>query len=52
VRNSLHLPAPSTVARLLLRGIRVNRTDLDGSVQAVCGPDGDLAISTSWGHFN
>ena len=50
--NSFHLPAPSTVARLLGRGIRVYRTDLDGSVQAVCAPDGGLTISTPWGHFN
>ena len=50
--NSFHLPAPSTVARLQRRGIRVYRTDLDGSVQAGWGPDGVLTISTPWGHFN
>lgn len=50
--NSFRLPAPSTVARLQRRGIRVYRTDLDGTVQAVCRPDGSLAISTPWGHFN
>jgi competence protein ComEC len=46
--NSFHLPAPSTVARLQARGIRVYRTDLDGTVQAVCGLDGALAVSTPW----
>ena len=50
--NSFHLPAPSTVARLQHRGIRVYRTDLEGSVRVVCAPDGALAISTPWGHFN
>jgi competence protein ComEC len=50
--NSFHLPAPLTVTRLQRRGIRVYRTDQDGSVQADCGPDGALVISTPWGHFN
>lgn len=50
--NSFHLPAPSTLAHLQQRGIRVYRTDLDGSVQAVCKPDGTLLMSTPWGHFN
>ncbi|HBG05657.1 MAG: DNA internalization-related competence protein ComEC/Rec2 [Geobacteraceae bacterium GWC2_58_44] len=51
-QNPFRLPAPSTVARLQKRGIRVYRTDLDGSVQAVCRPDGTLVLSTPWGHFN
>ena len=50
--NSFHLPAPSTVVHLQHRGIRVYRTDLDGSVQAVCQPDGTWLMSTPWGHFN
>jgi competence protein ComEC len=50
--NSFHLPAPSTVAHLQERGIRVYRTDLDGSVQAVCTPEGTLLMTTPWGHFN
>jgi competence protein ComEC len=50
--NSFHLPAPSTVEHLQHRGIRVYRTDLDGSVQAVCKPDGTLFMRTPWGHFN
>lgn len=49
--NSFHLPAPSTVKRLQARGIRVYRTDLDGSVQAVVAPDGALAVTTPWGAF-
>jgi competence protein ComEC len=49
--NNFHLPAPSTLARLQRHGIRVYRTDLDGSVQAICGPDGSLEISTPWGAF-
>lgn len=51
-RNPFHLPAPSTLARLQKRGIRVYRTDLDGSVQAVCKADGGFTVSTPWGHFN
>ena len=50
--NTFHLPAASTMARLRGRGIRIYRTDLDGTVQAVFGTDGALAISTPWGHFN
>lgn len=50
--NSFHLPAPSTLERLQRKGIRVYRTDLEGTVQAVCGADGTLRISTPWGHFN
>jgi competence protein ComEC len=49
--NSFHLPAPSTVARLQCRGIRVYRTDLEGTVQAVCGADGALILTTPWGAF-
>ena len=50
-RNSFHLPAASTMARLETRGIRVHRTDLEGTVQAVLGADGTLAVSAPWGHF-
>ena len=49
--NSFHLPAPSTVARLQKRGIRVYRTDLDGTVEAVCSPEGNCTLSTPWGAF-
>ncbi|HJV35430.1 ComEC/Rec2 family competence protein, partial [Geomonas sp.] len=50
--NPFHLPAPSTLARLRKHGVRVYRTDLDGTVEAVCDRDGSLLISTPWGHFN
>ena len=50
--NSFHLPAPSTVARLQKRAIRVYRTDLDGSVEVALGTDGAVTVSTPWGHFN
>jgi competence protein ComEC len=51
-QNPFHLPAPSTLSRLRTHGMRVYRTDLDGTVEAVCGGDGSLRISTPWGHFN
>jgi competence protein ComEC len=50
--NPFHLPAPSTVTRLQRRGARVYRTDLEGSVEAVCAADGALQVSAPWGHFN
>lgn len=50
--NTFHLPAPSTVTRLQRRGVRVYRTDLEGSVQADLAPDGALQVTTPWGHFN
>jgi len=50
--NSFHLPAASTMARLQKHGIRVYRTDLDGTVQAVLRAGGALAVSLPWGHFN
>ena len=49
--NSFHLPAASTISRLQKRGIRVYRTDLDGTVQAVLDSSGTLAVSTPWGAF-
>ena len=50
--NNFHLPAPATLERLQRHGIRVYRTDLDGSVAVTCGFDGTLQVSTPWGHFN
>lgn len=50
--NTFHLPAPSTVARLEKRGIRVYRTDRDGTVRAEWGAGGKPAMTTPWGHFN
>jgi competence protein ComEC len=50
-RNPFHLPAPSTLARLQSLGIRVYRTDLDGTVDALCDPDGTVRVSTRFGAF-
>lgn len=50
--NSFHLPAISTLSRLQRQGARVYRTDLEGTVEAVCEADGTVFISTRWGHFN
>ena len=50
-QNPFHLPAPSTLVRLQKHGIAVYRTDRDGSVQAVCWPNGALKLSTPWGAF-
>lgn len=50
-QNPFRLPAPSTLARLQKHGIAVYRTDRDGSVQAVCWPNGALKLSTPWGAF-
>ncbi|HJV64180.1 MAG TPA: DNA internalization-related competence protein ComEC/Rec2 [Geomonas sp.] len=50
--NPFHLPAPSTLQRLQRHGIPVYRTDLDGTVEAICGADGTVVLSTPWGHFN
>lgn len=51
-RNNFHLPAVSTLFQLQRLGARVYRTDLEGTVEAVCGTDGTVFISTRWGHFN
>lgn len=50
--NSFRLPAASTLARLQRHGITVYRTDLEGTVQALLGADGSLAVTAPWGHFN
>jgi len=50
--NNFHLPAPSTLGRLQHRGTAVYRTDLDGSIQAICQTDGTVIIGAPWGHFN
>ncbi|GFO70552.1 DNA internalization-related competence protein ComEC/Rec2 [Geomonas limicola] len=50
--NNFHLPAPSTLWRLQHRGTRVYRTDLEGSIQAICQTDGTVIIGAPWGHFN
>lgn len=51
-KNPFHLPAGATLMRLQRHGIRVYRTDLDGTVKVVCGAEGDVTVSTPWGHFN
>jgi competence protein ComEC len=51
-RNPFRLPAPSTLMRLQSHGIRVYRTDLEGTVDAVCTPGGVISVTTPWGHFN
>lgn len=43
-RNSFHLPAPETVAALERRRIMVYRTDLDGTIQLLCGGSGDNVV--------
>jgi competence protein ComEC len=50
--NPFHLPAPVIVQRVQRRGIRLYRTDQDGTVEAVCRSDGAVTLSTPWGYFN
>ena len=52
-RNSFHLPAPDTLAALERRRIAVYRTDLDGTIQVLCGSGGkNIVIDTLSGHFH
>ncbi|MBU5636625.1 DNA internalization-related competence protein ComEC/Rec2 [Geomonas sp. Red69] len=51
-RNAFHLPAPATLYRLQRHGVRICRTDLEGTVEADCKADGVVILSTPWGHFN
>jgi competence protein ComEC len=50
-RNPFRLPAPETLARLQSLGIRVYRTDLEGTVEAICPPGGAVRVSTPFGAF-
>jgi competence protein ComEC len=50
-RNPFRLPAPDTVARLQAHGIRVYRTDLEGTVEAHCTPGGVVTVGTPFGAF-
>lgn len=50
--NNFHLPAQSTLWRLKRQGTRVYRTDLEGSIRAICRADGTVIIEAPWGHFN
>ncbi|HBA86912.1 MAG TPA: DNA internalization-related competence protein ComEC/Rec2 [Geobacter sp.] len=49
--NSFRLPSRPTLERLQRKGIPVYRTDLEGTVQAVCGAGGTLEVTTPWGAF-
>ena len=50
--NSFHLPAQETLARMQMLGIRLYRTDLDGTVQAVCDGARENAVTIrTTGHF-
>jgi competence protein ComEC len=50
--NSFHLPARETLDKLRILGIRLYRTDLDGTVQAVYDSRGGNAVTIrTTGHF-
>jgi competence protein ComEC len=52
-RNSYHLPAAETIDRFRRLGIRLYRTDLDGTVEALSerGPGSAVIMQTAW-HFH
>lgn len=51
--NSFHLPAPETIANLVRNGITVFRTDLDGTIEMECEPQGEgFGIAATAGHFD
>lgn len=50
--NPFHLPAETIVRRVQKRGIRLYRTDQEGTVEAVLTREGSLTLSTPWGYFN
>jgi competence protein ComEC len=50
--NSFHLPAQETIDKLHNLGIRLYRTDLDGTVQATCDDRGrNIVTIRTTGHF-
>jgi competence protein ComEC len=50
--NSFHLPSQETVEKLQSLGIRLYRTDLDGTVQAICDEAHENAVMIrTMGHF-
>jgi len=50
--NSFHLPAQETLDKMQMLGIRLYRTDLDGTVQAVHdGPRENAVTLRTAGHF-
>jgi competence protein ComEC len=52
-RNSFHLPARETLDSLASLGIRVYRTDLDGTIHIIAGDTGkSLLIENYSGHFD
>jgi competence protein ComEC len=52
-RNSFHLPAADTVAAFSGRGIRIFRTDLDGTIRVVSdGSREKTVIEKVYGHFH
>jgi competence protein ComEC len=51
--NIFHLPSTETLDRLKSLGIRLYRTDIDGTIHVVCGgKDDETAIITTKGHFH
>jgi len=51
-RNSFGLPSAETISCLRERGIRICRTDLDGSIQIASNGDGYTVKTFSDGHFH
>ena len=52
-KNSFHLPAKETLVNLERNGTRIFRTDLDGTIEMECGPQGEgVVIAAMTGHFN
>jgi competence protein ComEC len=50
--NSFHLPSQETVEKLQMLGIRLYRTDIDGTVQAICdGAHENAVMIRTTGHF-
>lgn len=50
--NVFRLPAPATISRLQRHGVRVYRTDQEGTIEALLAQDGSVIVSAPWGHFN
>ncbi|HJX55025.1 MAG TPA: ComEC/Rec2 family competence protein, partial [Polyangia bacterium] len=43
--NTFHLPSPAAMARYAARGVRVQRTDLDGAVTVAVDAQGHLSVT-------
>ncbi len=51
--NSFHLPAKETLVNLERNGTKIFRTDLDGTIEMECGPQGEgVVIAAMTRHFN